>query len=172
MYPHGELAGLEVYKTALRRRIAARRVECAVAAEGAMRPLLWLDRAVFEQLGASRERQGAVLGASLFEGWAKSAAEAEALAAGGQIRFLPCHDNSAVGPMGGITSPHMPVLVVKNSVQGNVAYCNLNEGIGKVMRFGAFEGEVQTRLAWMRDVLGPVLSEALPRQLLSCRRRC
>ncbi len=46
MYPHGELAGLEVYKTALRRRIAARRVECAVAAEGAMRPLLWLDRAV------------------------------------------------------------------------------------------------------------------------------
>jgi hypothetical protein len=107
--------------------------------------------------------QGAVLGASLFEGWAKSAAEAEALAAGGQIRFLPCHDNSAVGPMGGITSPHMPVLVVKNSVQGNVAYCNLNEGIGKVMRFGAFEGEVQTRLAWMRDVLGPVLSEALGR---------
>jgi hypothetical protein len=107
--------------------------------------------------------QGAVLGACLFEGWAKTAAEAEALAAGGQIRFLPCHDHSAVGPMGGITSPHMPVLVVKNSAQGNFAYCNLNEGIGKVMRFGAFEGEVQTRLAWMRDVLGPVLSEALRR---------
>jgi len=107
--------------------------------------------------------QGAVLGACLFEGWAKTAAEAEALAASGQIRFLPCHDHSAVGPMGGITSPHMPVLVVKNSAQGNLAYCNLNEGIGKVMRFGAFEGEVQTRLAWMRDVLGPVLSEALGR---------
>ncbi len=108
--------------------------------------------------------QGAVLGASLFEGWAKNAAEAEALAAAGQIRFLPCHDHSAVGPMGGITSAHMPVLVVKNSAQGNFAYCNLNEGIGKVMRFGAFEGEVQTRLAWMRDVLGPVLSEALQRK--------
>ena len=108
--------------------------------------------------------QGAVIGASLFEGWAKSAAEAEALAAEGAIRFLPCHDHSAVGPMGGITSPHMPVLVVKNSVQGNFAYCNLNEGIGKVMRFGAFEGEVQTRLAWMRDVLCPVLSAALARQ--------
>ena len=107
--------------------------------------------------------QGAVLGACLFEGWAQTAAEAESLAAAGQIRFLPCHDHSAVGPMGGITSPHMPVLVVKNSAQGNFAYCNLNEGIGKVMRFGAFEGEVQTRLAWMRHVLGPVLSEALTR---------
>ena len=46
--------------------------------------------------------------------------------------------------MGGITSAHMPVLVVRNAAQGNFAYCNLNEGIGKVMRFGAFEGEVQT----------------------------
>ncbi len=107
--------------------------------------------------------QGAVLGACLFETWAASVAEAEALAASGRIRFLPCHDNSAVGPMGGITSAHMPVLVVRNAEQGNVAYCNLNEGIGKVMRFGAFEGEVQTRLAWMRDVLGPTLAQALAR---------
>lgn len=107
--------------------------------------------------------QGAVLGACLFEGWATSAAAAEALAASGRIRFLPCHDNLAVGPMGGITSPHMPVLVVRNAEHGNFAYCNLNEGIGKVMRFGAFEGEVQERLSWMRDVLGPVLATALAR---------
>jgi hypothetical protein len=107
--------------------------------------------------------QGAMLGACLFEGWAATAAEAERLAASGKIRFLPCHDNSAVGPMGGITSPSMPVLVVRNAEQGNYAYCNLNEGIGKVMRFGAFDGEVQTRLAWMRDVLAPTLSLALAR---------
>ncbi|MEI7612615.1 MAG: DUF1116 domain-containing protein [Betaproteobacteria bacterium] len=107
--------------------------------------------------------QGAVIGASLFEAWAKTPAEAEELASTGQIRFVPCHDNSAVGPMGGITSPHMPVLVVKNAEHGNVAYCNLNEGIGKVMRFGAYEGEVQTRLAWMRDTLAPMLSAALGR---------
>ncbi|BAL94232.1 YlbE family protein [Rubrivivax gelatinosus] len=105
--------------------------------------------------------QGAVLGAAMFEGWARDAEEAERLAASGEIRFTPCHDHSAVGPMGGITSASMPVLVVLNEVQGNTAFCNLNEGIGKVMRFGAFEGEVQTRLAWMRDVLGPVLSQAL-----------
>jgi hypothetical protein len=107
--------------------------------------------------------QGAVLGACLFERWAASAAEAEGIAASGRIRFLPCHDHAAVGPMGGITSAHMPVLVVRNAEQGNFAYCNLNEGIGKVMRFGAFEGEVQTRLAWMRDVLGTTLSAALTR---------
>ncbi|MBE0612495.1 MAG: DUF1116 domain-containing protein [Burkholderiales bacterium] len=107
--------------------------------------------------------QGAVLGACMFEGWAADAAAAESLAASGKVRFLPCHDHSAVGPMGGITSAHMPVLVVRNAEQGNYAYCNLNEGIGKVMRFGAFEGEVQTRLAWMRDVLGPTLSAALAR---------
>src|SRR5512133_2015532 len=68
--------------------------------------------------------QGAVLGCCLFEGWATSAAAAEDLAASGKIRFLPCHDHSAVGPMGGITSAHMPVLVVKNAEQGNLAYCN------------------------------------------------
>ncbi|RZI40634.1 DUF1116 domain-containing protein [Herbaspirillum sp. HC18] len=107
--------------------------------------------------------QGAVIGASLFEGWAETAEAAEALAAGGKIRFTPCHNHSAVGPMGGITSPNMPVLVVRNMEQGNLAYCNLNEGIGKVMRFGAFDGEVQTRLAWMRDVLRPILSAALQR---------
>ncbi|MDQ0326131.1 hypothetical protein J2R99_002000 [Rhodopseudomonas julia] len=106
--------------------------------------------------------KGAVLGACLFEGWAKTTEEAEAFAQK-SVRFVPCHDQSAVGPMGGITSANMPVLVVRNANQGNVAYCNLNEGIGKVMRFGAFEGEVQTRLAWMRDVLAPVLSEALKR---------
>jgi hypothetical protein len=118
-------------------------------------PIAWPD-----MTGPMR---GAVLGACLFERWAASAAEAEALAASGRIRFLPCHDHAAVGPMGGITSAHMPVLVVRNAEQANFAYCNLNEGIGKVMRFGAFEGEVQTRLAWMRDVLGPTLSAALAR---------
>lgn len=118
-------------------------------------PIAWAD-----MTGPMR---GAVLGACLFENWAAGVPAAEALAASGKLRFLPCHDNAAVGPMGGITSAHMPVLVVRNAAQGNVSYCNLNEGIGKVMRFGAFEGEVQTRLAWMRDALGPTLSAALAR---------
>lgn len=135
--------------------------ECIPAlAEG---PVLMHAGPPIEWSAMTGPMKGAVLGACLFEGWAKTADEAEAFAAA-KIRFVPCHDNSAVGPMGGITSAHMPVLVVKNAEQGNVAYCNLNEGIGKVMRFGAFEGEVQTRLAWMRDVLAPVLSAALKKK--------
>ena len=105
--------------------------------------------------------KGAVLGAALFEGWAETKEEAAKLAETGKIKFTPCHLVDAVGPMGGITSANMPMIVVKNAVHGNQSYCNLNEGIGKVMRFGAFEGEVQTRLAWMRDTLGPILSDTL-----------
>lgn len=50
------------------------------------------------------------------------------------------------------------MLVVENVTDGNRAYCNLNEGIGKVMRFGAYGEDVLTRHRWMRDVLMPVLS--------------
>ncbi len=54
------------------------------------------------------------------------------------MNFIPCHHVNAVGPMGGIHSASMPMLVVENVTDGNRAYCNLNEGIGKVMRFGAY----------------------------------
>lgn len=105
--------------------------------------------------------QGAVIGASLLEGWAASEKEAQALAASGEIRFVPCHEVNAVGPMGGITSASMPVIVMKNAVHGNRSYCNLNEGIGKVMRFGAYDSEVLARHRWMMRTLAPVLSAAL-----------
>lgn len=105
--------------------------------------------------------QGACVGACLFEGWANDETTARRLLDNGNVRFVPCHHVNAVGPMGGITSASMPVLVVKNLTDGNYAYCNLNEGIGKVMRFGAYGEDVQQRLRWMRDVLSPVLSMAL-----------
>ena len=81
--------------------------------------------------------KGACVGACLFEGWAKDEAQALAMLEQGEVNFIPCHHVNAVGPMGGITSASMPMLVVENVTDGNRAYCNLNEGIGKVMRFGA-----------------------------------
>ena len=105
--------------------------------------------------------QGSCIGAALFEGWADSEEDALALLASGEVAFMPCHHVHAVGPMGGITSANMPVLVVENKADGTVAYCTMNEGIGKVLRFGAYSQEVVDRLRWMRDVLGPVLSAAL-----------
>ena len=105
--------------------------------------------------------QGSCIGATLFEGWAETEEEALELLSTGQIKLKPCHDVKAVGPMGGITSGNMPVLVVENTTEGNRAYCIMNEGIGKVLRFGAYSKEVIDRLHWMADVLGPVLGKAL-----------
>lgn len=106
--------------------------------------------------------QGACIGAALFEGWADNEDDARQLLESGEVQLMPCHHVNAVGPpMGGITSAHMPLLVVENQTDGNRAYCTMNEGIGAVLRFGANGPEVIERLKWMRDVLGPVLSLTL-----------
>ncbi len=108
--------------------------------------------------------QGSCIGAVLFEGWAADENSARELLENGGVKFSPCHHVHAVGPMGGITSGSMPVMVVENKLDGSVAYCIMNEGIGKVLRFGAYSEEVITRLRWMRDSLGPVLAQALKRK--------
>ena len=79
----------------------------------------------------------------------------------GEVQFMPCHHVHAVGPMGGITSGNMAVMVVRNKADDTVAYCTMNEGIGKVLRFGAFNDEVVNRLHWMADVLGPTIAKAV-----------
>lgn len=105
--------------------------------------------------------RGAVIGGLLFEGLAKTPEEAAALAASGKIRFDPCHHHNAVGPMAGVMTASMPVWILENKAFGNKAYCTLNEGLGKVLRYGAYSAEVIDRLAWMRDELAPILSGAL-----------
>ncbi|WP_127125814.1 DUF1116 domain-containing protein [Georgenia sp. SYP-B2076] len=102
---------------------------------------------------------GALLGAILSEGWAAGPEEAEALLRSGGIVTEPGHHHGMVGPMAGVVAPSMPVLVVEDG--GREAYATLNEGLGRVLRFGAYDEEVLTRLAWMRDVLGPVLDAAI-----------
>jgi hypothetical protein len=105
--------------------------------------------------------RGAVMGGLILEGLAADMREAESLAASGEISFAPCHMHDAVGPMAGVVTASMPVWIVENKTFGNRAYCTLNEGLGKVLRFGACDEEVFTRLRWMRDVLYPVLQVAL-----------
>jgi len=103
----------------------------------------------------------AAAGAIVFEGWAQDLDTALALAGSGRIEFSPTHHHDAVAPMAGIISPSMHVLCVKNRVHGNVAYCNLNEGLGKVLRFGAYDEAVIENLRWVNEWVGPVLKEAL-----------
>ena len=105
--------------------------------------------------------RGAVAGIAVFEGWAEDLSEAENLAESGAFKLRPNHDYGAVGPMTGMTTLSQPVLVVENRSSGNRAYCTINEGLGKVMRFGGNDASVIKRLGWLRDKLGPAMGAAL-----------
>lgn len=105
--------------------------------------------------------RGAVIGGLIYEGLAETPEEAEKLADSGNISFSPCHMHDTVGPMAGVVTSSMPVWIVENKTFKNRAYCTMNEGLGKVLRFGAYDEEVLSRLCWMRDVLYPVLKSAL-----------
>ncbi len=105
--------------------------------------------------------RGAVMGIAVFEGWAADLAEAEAMAARGAFKFEPNHHHDCVGPMTGMTTGGQMLLVVENRSFGNRAYCAINEGLGKVMRFGGNDGEVLDRIRWLTSSLGPALGKAL-----------
>jgi len=105
--------------------------------------------------------RGAVIGGLIYERLAKTREEAERLASSGEIEFSPCHHHAAVGPMAGIVTASMPVWILENKTFGNRAYCTLNEGLGKVLRYGAFSEEVIARLSWMEGELAPILKRAL-----------
>ena len=162
-HPRVEEANAE----ALQRFFAANPRLCGVAAAGDVIPALHEKKLLLHSgppvpwermCGPAR---GALAGAMLFEGWAASVAEAEALAASGTVHFAPCHHHGAVGPMAGVVSPSMPVWISEDSATGRRAFATFNEGLGKVLRFGANNAEVLDRLRWMRDVLAPACARAL-----------
>ena len=110
---------------------------------------------------ASGPMQGAITGALIFEGKAKNMKEAQKLVESGKIQLEPCHHHQSVGPMAGVTSPSMSVYILENKTHQNFAYSNLNEGYGKVLRYGAYSEEVINKLRWMEDVMAPLLKEAI-----------
>jgi hypothetical protein len=152
--------------TALRRLLTARPhlVDVRPARE-----VLGLETGTFFHAGppigwerAAGPMRGALIGAMLYEGLAGTPDEAETrLAAGDSITLEPCHHHRTVGPMAGVVSPSMWMLVVEDAEHGGTAYCSLNEGLGKVLRYGAYGPEVVERLRWMAAVLGPVLRDAV-----------
>jgi len=105
--------------------------------------------------------KGAVIGALIYEGLAVDEKEAAELAASGEISYDPCHHHNTVGPMAGVVSASMPVWILQNKTYGNYSYCTLNEGLGKVLRYGAYSDEVIKRLKWMENLLAPLLKQAL-----------
>jgi hypothetical protein len=104
---------------------------------------------------------GAMIGAVLYEGWADNADQARRMLERGEVEFAQCHDFDAVGPMTGVISASMPLIQVRDATHGNVAYTNINEGIGRCLRFGANGPDVLQRLKWFEAVLAPVLKAAV-----------
>ena len=113
---------------------------------------------------ASGPMRGALMGAAALEGLVDDPEDAAQLfATGDNVSFSPCHHRGTVGPMAGVVSASMWMYVLENPADGRRAYCSLNEGLGKVLRYGAYSPEVLDRLRWMSAVLGPLLADALRR---------
>jgi len=150
---------------AMRRMLAVRAQLVDVVQAG---PVLGLARGEFLHAGppitwdrASGPLRGALMGAAVFEGLVTDADLQEGEPDLGLVHLEPCHHRSAVGPMAGVVSPSMWVFVLEDPADGRRAYCSLNEGLGKVLRYGAYSPEVIGRLRWMSGVLGPLLQAAV-----------
>lgn len=110
---------------------------------------------------ASGPMRGAIIGAIIYEGWASTFEEAERLVKSGKVILEPAHHHDSVGPMAGIISPSMPVYEIHDKRYDNKTYSNMNEGVGKVLRYGAYSKEVIDRLKWMEESAGPVLKATI-----------
>ncbi len=174
--PAGDPADLAAVMADPRRRGANAQALSAMLAANArlvdVRPAaeaLGLERGQFLHAGppvdwerASGPMRGALVGAMLLEGLASSPEEAERLlAAGDGVTWEPCHSRGAVGPMAGVVTPSMWVFCLRDESTGHESWCTLNEGLGKVLRYGAYGPEVIERLEWMTAVLGPLLQRAV-----------
>ncbi len=105
--------------------------------------------------------RGALIGAMLLEGLADDPEQAERKLAAGDAEWTPCHSFGGVGPMAGLVSPSMWVFELRDEAHDRTSWCTLNEGLGKVLRYGAYAPEVIERLRWMSAVLGPALQAAV-----------
>lgn len=154
-------------ETALERMLAVRPNWVDVARAGDVLPELDGQRLLLhagppigweEMCGPMR---AGIVGAALLEGWADTPEAATRMADAGEFAFSPCHHHDAVGPMAGIISASMPLIVAKDPATGRIAYSNLNEGAGRCLRYGALGDDVIARLRWMNERLGPSLRAAL-----------
>ncbi len=152
--------------TALERMLAvqARLVDVVPAHEA-----LGLQRGEFLHAGppitwdrAAGPLRGALMGAAALEGLVDDPEDARPLfESGTTVSLEPCHHRRAVGPMAGVVTPSMWMFVLEDPATGARTHCTLNEGLGKVLRYGAYSPDVLTRLRWMSDVLGPLLQRAV-----------
>jgi len=106
--------------------------------------------------------QGAVIGALLYEGVVGTEDEARDMASRGRAIFEPAQEHRAICSVSGVISPSMPVCIIRDETYGNMmTLCALNEGPGRVLRYGAFKAEALERLKWVEKTLAPVLRQGI-----------
>ena len=116
--------------------------------------------------GMAQAQKNAVLGAVVYEGWATDLDSAAEIVENGEVTLEPCHHHDTVGSMIGVTSPSMPVHVVRNRTHNYTAYCLVYEGApGGMPRnrlaFGSNDGDVIANLRWIEKTLAPALGQAV-----------
>lgn len=109
-------------------------------------------------------QRAAVIGGALFEGLARDPDEADAKLSDGRIKLGACHDHGCVGSLAGIYTASMPVFVVENRDNGELAFCNSFEGASpKRLNYGVYDDEVRETLLFLQDVAAPVIADAIRR---------
>lgn len=102
--------------------------------------------------------RGAIVGTMIFEGFATSWNDALELIRKGGIDFSSNHDHDAVGPMAGVISPSLPILVVKDRSNGKTCYARFVENR---VQFGLFDQESVKVLRYWSEKLSPPLGKAI-----------
>ena len=102
--------------------------------------------------------KGAIVGTMIYEGLASNWSGAVRLIENGEIEFSPNHDHDAVGPMAGVISSSLPVLVVKNKKYGNICFGRFVEN---KVQFGVFDKDAIQTLKFWSETLAPAIGKAL-----------
>ncbi|MFY9967655.1 MAG: DUF1116 domain-containing protein [Nitrososphaeraceae archaeon] len=102
--------------------------------------------------------RGAIVGTMIFEGFATSWNDALEVIRKGGIDFSSNHDHDAVGPMAGVISPSLPILVVKDRSNGKTCYARFVENR---VQFGLFDQESVKVLRYWSENLSPPLGKAI-----------
>jgi hypothetical protein len=119
-------------------------------------PLDWPD-----YTGGQRR---AILYAAVYEGLAADLVEAERAVESGRIQVRSTQQHDCIGSVAGVYTASMPVFVVRNEEQGNLAFCNLYEGESRYrLNYGSYNKEVATGLQWLENTMAPVLAQVLHR---------
>lgn len=108
------------------------------------------------------QRQGGINGV-LYEGYAKTREEAEAMLKSGEITFAAGNDYHVVVPGSGIATPSMVMNVVEDRYSGVKGFCAPFEGPnrGGLAGWGVYNEAIHAHLNMMRDTIGPAITRML-----------